>query len=139
MSITTVAPRRPQHELGSEAVTAGIRVTVRPQYLQNQSKPANKQYLFLYHVTIRNEGGFAAKLLRRHWTIVDAEGDRREVDGEGVVGHTPHLQPGEHFEYASYCPLPTQWGTMEGRYEFARDDGAVFSAEIGRFYFVSAP
>ena len=69
--------------------------------------------------------------------IVDASGKTQEVTGEGVIGHTPHIQPGESFEYASYCPLPTEWGTMEGIYRMARENGEEFDAVIARFYLVA--
>ncbi|MCA9285630.1 MAG: Co2+/Mg2+ efflux protein ApaG, partial [Phycisphaerales bacterium] len=128
------APRR---EYGSETVTNGIRVTVRPQYMARESSPATDQYVFAYHITIRNEGQHKAQLKSRHWVIVDAEGQRHDVHGEGVVGHTPTLAPGETFEYASYCPLTTPWGTMEGEYLMEREDGQPFSASIGRFFLVS--
>ncbi len=137
MTSSTLIPRRPTHDLSSETVTEGFRVSVRPQFLRDQSKPAQNQYLFLYHVTIRNEGEAPARLRRRHWTIVDADGEHHDVDGEGVVGHTPRLEPGQHFEYASYCPITTPWGTMEGWYEMHRDDESTFRIAVGRFYLVS--
>ncbi len=138
--MTTSSPQptaRRSRDHGSNAVTDGVRVTVRPQFLPMQSTPSAAQFLFAYHITIRNEGPVAVKLRSRHWVIVDANGERNEVQGDGVIGHTPHIQPGESFEYASYCPLPTPWGTMEGVYRMARDDGSEFDAAIARFYLVS--
>jgi len=124
-------------QLGSETVTDGIRVTVQPQYLREQSAPDQGKWVFAYHVSIRNEGSSPARLRRRHWVIVDADGESHEVEGEGVVGHTPKLAPGGHFQYASYCPLETVWGTMEGSFAFERDDGTEFPVRIGRFYLVA--
>jgi len=57
-----------------------------------------------------------------------------EVKGEGVVGQQPRLAPGDGFKYTSYCPLPTEWGTMEGSYDFETDAGEHFEVRIGRFY-----
>ena len=131
----TTAPRR---EHGSETLTEGIRVTVRPQYMPGESNPESDQYVFAYHVTIRNEGERAATLRSRHWIIVDAEGERHDVHGDGVVGHTPTLVAGETFEYASYCPLTTPWGTMEGEYLMERENDGPFAAQVGRFFLVSA-
>ena len=68
--------------------------------------------------------------------IVDADGVRHEVQGMGVVGHHPDLKPGERFEYSSFCPLNTSWGTMEGSYVMEREDGSVFDARIKRFFLV---
>ena len=71
------------------------------------------------------------------WVIINADGDREEVDGPGVVGYLPELNAGESFEYSSSCPLDTNWGTMEGHYSFMGDDGVKFDALIGRFYLIS--
>jgi ApaG protein len=83
---------------------------------------------------ISNEGDQPARLLRRHWLIIDADGHREEVRGPGVVGETPRLEPGKAFKYQSFCPLKTRWGTMEGSYTMQRDDGSTFEASIARFY-----
>ena len=128
-------------ELGSEVTTRGFRVTVRPSYLPEQSGTAEawqgRRYVFAYQVRISNEGSVRAQLLSRHWVIVDAEGERHEVRGEGVVGHQPELAPGESFEYSSYCPLSTPWGTMEGEYLLVDEFGERFEIEIARFYLVA--
>ena len=88
-------------------------------------------------ITIKNEGSEWAKLISRHWIIINSAGDKEEVVGPGVVGYTPELKPGDTFTYTSYCPLSTAWGTMEGSYSFIRRDGSEFKAEIDRFYLVS--
>jgi uncharacterized protein affecting Mg2+/Co2+ transport len=51
----------------SNAVTQGIRVTVRTQYLQERSSPTSRQYAFAYTVKIKNEGTTTAQLKTRHW------------------------------------------------------------------------
>jgi ApaG protein len=126
-----------QKNISSDTTTDGIRIQVFPDYLPDQSAPDQKQFFFSYRVLITNEGERWAKLLSRHWTIINADGDRQEVEGPGVVGHVPELNPGESFEYTSSCPLDTNWGTMEGYYVFMRDDAAKFKVNIGRFYLVS--
>jgi ApaG protein len=80
-----------------------------------------------------NEGQEAAKLLRRHWLITDANGQLEEVEGPGVVGRQPRLRPGESFEYTSGCVLGTPRGAMQGTYRMVRDDGGTFDAEIAPF------
>jgi ApaG protein len=60
------------------------------------------------------------------------------VNGPGVVGQFPTLEAGQRFEYPSFCPLETSWGTMEGSYRMERDDGTAFEVLIGRFYLVGA-
>jgi ApaG protein len=101
-----------------------------------QSSPDDKRFLFSYAVTIRNEGDARVRLATRHWRIVDADGEERVVEGPGVVGQHPELGPGDSFEYSSFCPMLTAWGTMEGHFTFERE-GTRFDAQVGRFYLVS--
>jgi ApaG protein len=114
-------------------ITEGIRITVRPEYSLENSDPALGYHLFIYHIRIENVGTAAARLLWRHWFIHDPVGGDQEVDGEGVVGVQPHLEPGEVHEYKSYCVLRSRRGAMQGYYEFQRVDGSTFRAEIPRF------
>lgn len=120
--------------LTSDTITEGIRIQVFPEYISEQSEPDNEQYLFGYKIIISNEGDSWAKLLSRKWNIINSEGDVEEVEGPGVIGYSPVLAPGETFEYSSFCPLDTHWGTMEGSYIMKRRDGSTFEAKIGRFY-----
>jgi ApaG protein len=117
----------------SIAVTQGIRVDVRSDYRADRSDPSASRWLFTYTVRISNEGATAAQLLSRHWIITDANGDREEVIGDGVVGQQPNLASGEQFEYTSYCVLKTPHGSMRGTYRMVRADGASFDAEIAPF------
>ena len=118
----------------SDAVTEGVRIGASAFYLQDESTPADRDYLFGYNVVIVNTGDQPVQLISRHWLIIDSAGRREEVRGPGVVGQTPHLQPGEAFKYASFARLKTNWGTMEGEYQMRRDDGSEFEARIERFY-----
>ena len=115
-----------------------IRVSVRSQYIPEQSQPDGQRYAFAYTITITNEGTIPAKLLRRHWVITDAAEKVQEVRGDGVVGQQPYLMPGVSFEYTSGTILETPVGTMQGSYEMLADDGTVFDAEIPVFT-LSAP
>lgn len=117
----------------STAETEGIRVTVESRYVPQQSSPADDQYVFAYTVVISNDGTENAQLLTRHWVITDAHGYVEEVKGPGVVGETPHLEPGQAFRYTSGCVLRTPRGTMHGSYQMIRDDGTQFDAEIAPF------
>lgn len=120
----------------SDTTTDGIRVGATAFFLPEESHPDDRQFVFGYQIVIVNEGDTPAKLLSRHWTIIDANGEKEEVRGPGVVGEQPRLEPTKGFKYTSYCPLRTEWGTMEGTYEFERDDGERFNVKIGRFYLV---
>jgi len=122
-------------------VTRGVRVDVEPEYMpshgvkhESWEQPA---YVFGYHIRITNEGPRTVKLISRHWTIVDADGERHEVRGDGVVGYQPELRPGEFFEYSSHCPMPTAWGTMEGEYQMQDASGEGFEVQVARFYLVA--
>src|ERR1041385_8547500 len=103
----------PPKNPGSVSLTRGVRIAVAPSYDPEQSEPALSRFIFAYRIRITNESPLRVKLLSRHWIIVDAHGQRHEVRGEGVVGQQPDLGPGESFTYSSFCPLQTQWGTME--------------------------
>jgi ApaG protein len=117
----------------STATTEGIRVSVKSQYLADQSVPQSKRYVFAYTVTISNEGAEPAQLRTRHWIITDGAGKVEEVKGPGVVGQTPYLRPGEQFEYTSGCILQTARGQMHGSYQMVRPDGRMFDAVIAPF------
>lgn len=122
---------------GSDITTNGIRIVVTPRFLNDRSSHALSHYIWMYTVLISNQSDRSARLIRRQWLIVDGNGQRHEVEGDGVVGHQPDLAPGEDFEYSSHCPLEYPWGTMEGAYFFEDEQGEVFPVAIGRFFLVS--
>jgi ApaG protein len=127
-------PPMNKRPLGSEAVTDGIRVRVEPAFLDSHSDIERGNFTFAYKIHLTNEGTMGARLLGRYWRIVDADGHESVVEGPGVVGQHPHLEPGQTFEYSSFCPLKTSWGTMEGHFIFERADGETFRATVDRFY-----
>lgn len=110
-----------------------IDIDVATRFVDDQSAPEEGRYVFAYTIRIHNRGGVAARLLGRHWVITDANGNVKEVEGAGVVGEQPWLQPGEDFEYTSGAVLETDIGTMQGRYEMIADDGTLFDAPIPQF------
>ena len=110
-----------------------IRVEVDTSYLEDQSDPKERRYVFSYTITIRNEGSVPARLLTRHWIITDSNGKVQEVRGEGVVGEQPYLKPGQGFRYSSGAVLETPVGAMEGSYQMVADDGEQFDAPIAAF------
>jgi ApaG protein len=97
-------------------VTQGISVRVAAFFLEDQSEPENGRYVWAYRVTIENRGDTTVQLLRRSWRITDARGRTFLVEGDGVVGEQPVLEPGEAFEYTSGTPLETPSGFMTGEY-----------------------
>ncbi|MEJ2694515.1 MAG: Co2+/Mg2+ efflux protein ApaG [Candidatus Thiodiazotropha sp.] len=110
-----------------------IDVQVETNYMETQSQPDEKRYVFSYTVTIRNEGTISARLMNRHWIITDANGRVHEVRGEGVVGEQPHLKPGETFRYTSGTVLDTPVGSMQGSYDMVDSLGNHFDARIPAF------
>lgn len=137
---------RRQTELGpltAGAARGSIVVEVEPAFVPDDSeialpKQSDSQYLFTYFVRIINNSTIPITVMHRHWIIVDADGERRDIRGEGVVGRQPRLEPGgEPFEYASYCPMPTAWGTMEGSLACVTDDDRWLDIAVGRFYLVA--
>jgi ApaG protein len=110
-----------------------IRVDVETAYIEEQSDPRDKRFVFSYTITIRNEGQVPARLLTRHWIITDANGNVKETRGDGVVGEQPYLKPGQGFRYSSGAVIETPVGTMQGSYQMMADDGLKFDALIAPF------
>jgi len=110
-----------------------IRVEVETSYLEEQSDPRDKRFVFSYTITIRNDGPVPARLLTRHWIITDANGNVKEMRGDGVVGEQPYLKPGQGFRYSSGAVIETPVGTMQGSYQMVADDGQQFDAPIAPF------
>ncbi len=119
------------HGIRVEATARMVPASTARSFLASRAEKAVS--LYSYRIRITNQGLEAARLLERHWVILDADGERSDVAGPGVIGQHPHLQPGETFVYDSFCPLPTQWGTMEGTYTFERAGGVKFRVAIPRF------
>ena len=114
--------------------TRGITVSVRAVFLEDQSDPERGSWVWAYQVTIANGGTETVQLLRRTWRITDARGRIQIVQGDGVVGEQPVLEPGETFEYTSGTPLETPSGIMAGAYHMAVTlTGEAFDAEIPGF------
>ena len=113
--------------------TKKISITVNPYYLEDQSEPDDQHYVWAYQVTINNQGEERVQLKNRYWKIIDSNGEKQEVRGEGVVGEQPILNPGEKYEYTSGTPLGTPSGFMEGHYEMETNEGKKFEAIIPQF------
>lgn len=119
-------------------VTHDIEVSVETEFQPGFSNAYAEEHFFAYTVRIENHSTYAVQLLRRHWYIFDSNGDYREVEGEGVVGLQPVLQPGESHEYSSACTLRSDIGKMEGNYTFERlADGRKFQVEIPEFKMIT--
>lgn len=115
------------------AISNQIKVTVRPQYLVEQSEPDEGRYFWSYTIEIANVGDRVVQLTHRHWQITDANGAQEEVRGPGVVGEQPKLKPGDAFTYTSGCPLRTPSGIMVGTYRMVDESGQAFDVAIPAF------
>ena len=120
------------------AMTDGITVRVAVSFLPEQSRIEAGKWFWVYHIRIENDSPHTVQLLTRHWRIVDGRGAVNHVDGPGVVGEQPVLKPGDSHDYVSGCPLSTPTGSMEGHYEFRREDGETVRAAIP-FFPLAAP
>ncbi|MBK8554718.1 MAG: Co2+/Mg2+ efflux protein ApaG [Lewinellaceae bacterium] len=117
--------------------TNGITVRVETQFLPGHSNARAEKFLFGYHITIENGSPFTVQLLRRHWNIWDSNGMLREVDGDGIIGQQPILEPGTVHSYSSYCNLITEMGRMSGTYLMMRlDNETEFDVVIPEFKMV---
>jgi ApaG protein len=116
-----------------EAVSHGIRVRVTPEYLEHESAPDERRYVWSYTIDIVNEGSETVQLRTRHWRITDATGHTEDVRGPGVIGQTPVLKPGASFRYTSGCPLGTPSGIMVGTYQMTTEAGGHIDVAVPAF------
>jgi ApaG protein len=117
----------------STATTHGVRVDVRCRYIENQSQPVGKRYVFAYRIRIMNESNVSVQLLSRRWIITDSNGKVKEITGAGVVGEQPIIHPGETYTYESSAMLETSNGVMKGSYTMHSVAGRTFDAEVAPF------
>ena len=113
--------------------TRDVTVRVAVSFLAEQSEPRRGRWFWAYHIRIENDGAQAVQLLTRHWTITDGRGAKHTVEGEGVVGEQPMIEPGASYDYVSGCPLATPTGAMQGSYHVVSADGDAFDVAIPRF------
>lgn len=117
--------------------TNGVIVHVTPQFIPNEIAPDGSKYYFAYTIEIENKSDKWLKLISRKWVIINAEGHTETIEGEGVVGLKPEFEAHKgYFRYTSFCPMDTNWGTMEGEYTMLDSEGEVHIVEIPRFYLV---
>lgn len=117
-----------------QQITEGVSITVETFYNEQQSNPMLNEYTFNYRISIDNFSNFPIKLLRRYWQIFDSNGSVREIEGDGVVGQQPVLEPGESFQYVSGANIKTDMGRMVGRYQMENMlNKKLFYVEVPEF------
>lgn len=110
-----------------------FQIAIETGYIEGQSDPAERRYVFAYKITITNRGKVSARLLNRHWIVTHGNGKSEEVRGKGVVGQQPRIAPGESFSYTSGAVIESEVGAMQGSYEFETDSGDHFDVPIPPF------
>jgi ApaG protein len=119
-------------------ITKGVKVIVETEYQPSYSSPSQYHYVFTYKITIVNQSDYTIQLMRRHWHIHDAGFAQREVEGEGVIGQQPLLEPGQSHQYVSGCNLKSCLGKMVGTYQMERIvDGTKFNVNVPEFVMVA--
>lgn len=98
-------------------------VRVAPQFLAEESAPAEGRFVWSYTIEIENRSADPVQLVSRFWQITDENGLTQEVRGPGVVGQQPVIEPGESFTYTSAAPLAAPSGVMLGAYSMQRVGG----------------
>ena len=119
------------------ATTRDVIVHVAVSFLPEQSEPDRGRWFWAYHIRIENQGDQPVQLLTRNWTITDGRGVQSRVQGEGVVGEQPVVQPGRSYDYVSGCPLATPTGAMQGSYHMIGANGETFDVAIPRFALIA--
>ncbi|MEK6625445.1 MAG: Co2+/Mg2+ efflux protein ApaG [Bdellovibrionota bacterium] len=114
------------------AITNKILVSATPYLIKEKSRPKDQHFVYAYHIRIKNDGETPIILQRRFWRIRHGKNKQEEIlGGEGVVGQYPQINPGEEFEYQSFCPIPSPFGSMRGHFQFIDKSSALtFRADI---------
>ena len=125
------------HTLIYTAITDNIQVDVFPSYEENQSNIIEQKHIFTYNISISNHGTEDIRVVARHWEIQDEDGSNLVVDGEGVVGEQPIIEPGATYTYNSFCLLKGYRGSMKGHYIIDLESGESRKIQIPKFDLIS--
>lgn len=117
----------------SKPLNRQIEVVVRSYYVEERIEKGDTHFVFGYQITIVNQAETSVQLLSRQWLLTDGNGNKSEVQGQGVVGKQPLIAPGQEFQYSSGTIFKTPVGTMEGSYLMTTIDGQQFTVNIPPF------
>lgn len=112
---------------------ASVSVSVKTEHLKHHSQAKQNKFAFAYHITITNHHEQQLQLMSRHWVITDGNGKVTEVEGDGVVGEQPLIEPKQSYHYSSGALLDTPVGTMQGHYHMKNLEGDTIKASIPLF------
>jgi ApaG protein len=94
-----------------------LRVTVDRVVFNSQvATPADRPYCFVYFISIHNDTDAAVTIKGRKWVVTNSRGEITAVEGDGVVGEHPVIEPGQKFSYNSFHLLDTKSAVAEGSY-----------------------
>ena len=95
----------------------GLEVVVdRVVYQPDMATPEDRPHCFAYFITIRNNSESTVTIKGRKWVVLEADGNKTVVEGDGVVGMFPKLSPGESFDYHSFHLFAGDWAVATGSY-----------------------
>lgn len=97
-----------------------------------------REHAFIYFLSIHNESPVAVTIKGRKWVVTHDDGTQLVVEGDGVVGETPMIPPGDKFSYNSWHALPTRTAVATGAFLGVDGDGRRVFVRIPEFQ-MSAP
>lgn len=116
-----------------EAKNNDFVISIKPLFMPTHSSIDDLLFVWCYHVMIENIGQTSCKIANRYWKITDGNAKVCEVNGEGVGGEQPLINPGDLYEYTSAVPLSTPSGFMQGHYIMETENGSQFELPIPTF------
>ena len=118
-------------------ISKKIKIKSQSAFLSGQSDIKRSIYFFSYKINIINLSNESIKLLTRHWDIKDANGKINVIEGDGVIGEYPIIKSNDSYNYKSFCPLKTEFGSMRGFYTFSNDNGDIIKSIIPEFSLIA--
>lgn len=110
-----------------------VDVKVKTKFIPEQSDTESDRFVFSYTIRIQNQSDQSVQLLERHWEISHADEQTQIVQGQGVVGKQPIIEPGSFFEYTSGSVLTTAVGCMAGHFLMQDAAGKQFLVQVPTF------
>ena len=112
---------------------SGLRVKVEDVvYMPNLDAPPGKPHPFVYFISIHNESGVPVTIRARKWVVREDDGEVTVVEGDGVVGQSPRIEPGDNFSYNSYHVV-ARGASVEGAFFGELMDGEIIFTKIPGF------
>ena len=108
-------------------------VVDRVVYQPDMATPEDRPHCFAYFITIRNNSESTVTIKGRKWVVLEADGNKTVVEGDGVVGMFPKLSPGESFDYHSFHLFAGGWAVATGSYIGVDEHGNSVITRIPEF------